>query len=482
MNKKLNKNVIYSLLKSFSQMIFPMITFPYISRVLQAENVGKINFSNSIVGYVSLLASLGLTTYAVRECSKVKNNRERLSQLSSELISINLITTLIAYGGLLIILICFKPLNNYRFLIMILSMSVFFTTLGADWLNTAMEDFGYITIRVFIFQLFSIISMILFVKTPSDYYKYAIITVISTSGANIMNILYRKKYCEVKFTFKIDWKRHIKPIITLFALILSQNIFLNSDITILGLLRGDFEVGLYSTSVKIYNLINTMIASIAWVVMPQMSFLFEQKNYDEINKLFKFSANFIFILGIPCVVGLNLYSSEIIQVIAGNSFANANVSLKILSFALLVSLIAGLLGNIILLPEGKDNICLKACSISAVFNIISNLILIPLMGLNAAAMTTLFSQLIVLIIYYINMNPKIYLENKKEIILQPIIASSSIILLKYVINCFYQFSILVFLISICLTVIIYFSILILLNNTFIMSYFKSLVRKGEHKK
>ena len=185
MNKKLNKNVIYSLLKSFSQMIFPMITFPYISRVLQAENVGKINFSNSIVGYVSLLASLGLTTYAVRECSKVKNNRERLSQLSSELISINLITTLIAYGGLLIILICFKPLNNYRFLIMILSMSVFFTTLGADWLNTAMEDFGYITIRVFIFQLFSIISMILFVKTPSDYYKYAIITVISTSGAKL---------------------------------------------------------------------------------------------------------------------------------------------------------------------------------------------------------------------------------------------------------------------------------------------------------
>ena len=310
MDNKVRKNSIYSLLKAFSQVVFPLITFPYISRVLHAENVGKVNFGNSIISYVSLAASLGITTYAVRECSKIKDDKNKLENMVGQIISLNMVTTFIAYIGLALALLAAKPLENYREMIIILSTTVLFTTLGADWLNTAMEDFKYITVRTFLFQLVSIAAMLLFVRKPEDYMRYAVITVIASSGANITNMVYRRKFCKTKLTLNIDWKRHLPPVLLLFVMVLAQTIYCNSDITILGIIKGNYEVGLYSTSVKIYNLVNSTIASIAWVVMPQMTKNFNEGNYDEINKLFRYAFNFVVILGLPCVVGINIVSGD----------------------------------------------------------------------------------------------------------------------------------------------------------------------------
>lgn len=109
MDNKVRKNSIYSLLKAFSQVVFPLITFPYISRVLHAENVGKVNFGNSIISYVSLAASLGITTYAVRECSKIKDDNNKLENMVGQIISLNMVTTFIAYIGLALALLAAKP-------------------------------------------------------------------------------------------------------------------------------------------------------------------------------------------------------------------------------------------------------------------------------------------------------------------------------------------------------------------------------------
>ena len=182
-NASIKKNTVYNIIKTASSILFPIITFPYISRVLQPDNIGKINFGSSIVGYISLLATLGVTTYAIRECSKVKNDREELGKLSGEILSINLFTTFIAYLVLAVLLLLYGKLRDYRLLILIQSMSVIFTTLGADWLNTAMEDFRYITIRSVAFQVISVILMFVFVREPDDYLKYAIITVLSSNGS-----------------------------------------------------------------------------------------------------------------------------------------------------------------------------------------------------------------------------------------------------------------------------------------------------------
>lgn len=481
MKNSVGKNSIYSLIKSFSQIVFPLITFPYISRTLLAENVGKINFAKSIVGYVGLIASLGITTYAVRECARVREDKEKLENTASQIISMNLILTVIAYICLCVTLILAKPLHDYRLLIGILSLTVVFTTLGADWLNTAMEDFKYVTIRTFLFQLLSLLAMFIFVHKPDDYLKYAVITVLAESGANILNVVYRRKYCRTFFTFKIDWKKHLTPVLLMFAMILSQTIFCSSDITILGIVRGDFEVGLYSTSVKIYNLVNSMIASVAWVVMPQMSYHFAKQNYDEINRLFKFSANFIVVLGLPCVVGINVLCPEIIQVLAGSEFMSAVPSLHILTIALALSLMSGLIGNIVLLPSKREDICLKSCAWAAAINIVTNFIFIPLFGLNAAAATTVVAQLVTLLIGIVHMDKKVKIDNWKEILRAPVIGSVGIIAVVAAVSVTVHQVWLRMALGIILSVIVYVGVLVTLKNRFAREMLQPILSKINRK-
>ena len=285
--KSLKKNSIYSILKTGSSILFPLITFPYISRVLLTENVGKINFGLSIVSYFSLIASLGITTYAIRECSTVREDRKKLSDIASQIWSINIITTLFAYFALSITLLCYRKLDNYRILIIIQSISILANTLGADWLNSAMEDFRYITLRTVAFQFISLMLMLIYVQKPEDYMKYAVISLISSAGASITNVWYRRRYCRVRFTKDIDWKRHFAPIMYLFVMILAQTIFNSVDSTMLGLMHGDHEVGIYSAAHKINNIINQVVGSLLWVIMPRMSYYFAERKYDEINILLR---------------------------------------------------------------------------------------------------------------------------------------------------------------------------------------------------
>src|SRR5574344_1032795 len=386
------KNTVLNIIRTLSSVVFPLITFPYISRVLHAENIGKVNFGNSIISYASLIASLGISTYAIRECSKVRDDKEKLNDISSQLLSINLISTLVSYVFLIFLLLFWNFLHEYKILIIIQSLAVIFTTLGADWINTAMEDFKYITIRSLVFQLISIVAMFLFVRKPEDYVVYAAITVLSSSGANIVNIVYRRRFCKTRITFHIDWKTHMPPIFMLFAVTLFSIIYTNVDMTMLGIMKGDKDVGIYSTAVKIYNIVNMTVASIAAVVLPQLSYNFNKKDYAEVNRLILYAARFIAVLGLPCIAGIDAIAEEIVTVVACAEYVSAAVPLRILSIALLFSYMGGLVGNMILIPSGKEKICLVATGISAALNFIGNLLLIPKLGIVAAALTTAVSE------------------------------------------------------------------------------------------
>ena len=471
------KNTLFNTIKSIFGIIYPLITFPYISRVLLTENVGKINFGNSVVSYFSLIASLGVTTYAVRECSKYKEDRVKLGEVSSQILSINIWSTIVAYLALGITLLVARPLDSYRTLIIIQSSTILFTTLGADWLNTAMEDFKFIAVRTIGMQVFSLILMFIFVKNPQDYLTYATVSVIASSGVNVINIFYRRRYCKTKFTLHIEWKKHLPPILLLFSLILSQTIYTSSDTTILGLFKGDYQVGLYSTSVKIYNIVNTVVASVAWVVMPQLSANFAKRDYNQINKLLKYSLNFIVLLGLPCLVGLNVITKEIILLIAGESYLGAEISLRILTFSLACSFISGWIGNMMMLPAGKEKICLKSSIISAVVNIALNLILIPIWGLNAAATTTAISESLGIIIKRPYVDKEIHIDGLKQMIAAPVVGSIGIIIVSIMVRCFITSPYLIAILTILLSGMVYLATLVLMRNEFAMNFLNPIVSK-----
>lgn len=479
MNKKtsVKKNTLFNMIKSLFSIIYPLITFPYISRILQTENVGKINFSNSVVSYFSLIASLGVTTYAVRECSKYKDDKDSLSNTASQIFSINMWSTIIAYMALVITLIVAKPLYNYKILIIIQSTTILFTTLGADWLNTAMEDFRFIAIRTMSMQIISLLLMFIFVRRTEDYIIYAVISIVASSGANVINIFYRKRYCTTRFVLHIDWRKHMPPILMLFSLILSQTIYTSSDTTILGLCKGDYQVGLYSTSVKIYNIVNTVVASVAWVVMPQLSANFAKKNFEKINSLLKYSLNFIIVLGLPCLVGLNIITKEIIILIAGRTYLGAELSLRILTISLGFSFISGWIGNMMMLPAGKENICLKASVISAVVNIILNLILIPKWGLNAAAITTAISEFIGIIIKIPYIEKEIKIEGFKNMIEAPIVGALGILLVGVIVKYCLKSQYMIAIVTIVISCFEYLFVLMVMKNEFAINFLKPVINK-----
>lgn len=477
MSNSVQKNAIFNTIKTVFGIIYPLITFPYISRVLMAENIGKINFGNSIVSYFSLIASLGVSTYAIRECSKVRDNKEELNRTASQIFSINIISTLISYLALAITLVVARPLDNYRELICIQSATILFTTLGADWINSAMEDFKFIAIRTMGMQIVALALMFAFIHRPEDYITYAIISVIASSGANLINIIYRRKYCKTRFTFQTDWKKHLPPIFTMFSLILAQTIYCNSDMTMLGLMKGDYEVGLYSTSVKIYNLVNQVVSSVAFVVMPQLSANFEKEDFKRINELLRYSLNFIIVLGLPCLVGLNVICTSIIGTLGGDEYLGASTSLHILSMSLACSFISGWIGNMIMIPSGREKISLRSGIVSAILNVVLNVFLIPIWGLNGAAFTTFLAEFTGIVVKWPYIDKRVKIKNLFNMVKAPLVGSVLIAVSGIVVSLIFKSHVLTTGVTIAISVILYALVLLIMKDEFFMGYMSPILRK-----
>ena len=426
----LRTNAVYNALKTVSTIIFPLITFPYISRVLLPDNVGKVNFGLSVISYFSMIATLGMSTYAVRECAKVKKDNAKLSAVASELYSISICTTIIAYILLFVTLLCFRRFDQYRTLIIIQSTTILFGTLSADWLNSAMEDFRFITVRTVALQLVSIVLMVLFVKDQEDYIKYAVISVVSSSGAGIINIWYRRRYCKVCFTLNMKLKHHMGPVFAFFAMVLSTTIFANADTTMLGLICGDYEVGLYSTAHKISRLISQLVQSIILVLIPRLSALFANNDFGNANKLLRKLLNFNITFGLPCVVGLIMVATDAVTVFAGLEYAPAGNVLRFMSISFLFSLVGGsFLGNAVLLPMGKEKYYMVVCLITAACNVILNAIFIPLFQANAAAATSALNGFLIFILLLLKVDKRIRVEKLAQVFISPIVGCVGIVII-----------------------------------------------------
>ena len=215
--KSLGVNALINSIRSVVNLIFPLITFPYVSRILSVNGMGIYNFSSTYVGYFLLLAGLGIYTYAIREGAKFRNDREKMSQFASQVFTINIVSTLIAYVLLLLSLLIFKNLNNYVSAILIFSLQIIFTTIGTEWIYTIYEEYNYITIRSILFKIISMILLFLLVKKASDYLVYVSISVFASVGSNVLNFIHSKSYCSIKLVKNVDWYKHLKPIIIIFA-------------------------------------------------------------------------------------------------------------------------------------------------------------------------------------------------------------------------------------------------------------------------
>lgn len=390
--KSMAVNAGMNSIQTICRMVFPLITFPYITRVLGVENIGMYNFCTSIISYFTLIAGLGISTFAIREGAKYRDNCEKMSDFASKVFSINVIATAISYFLLVVMIVAIPSLKGNATMLFVLSTSIAFTTVGCEWIFNIYEDFSYIAIRSIVFQLISMILMFLFVKSEKDVLNYAIITVVSSSGASLINAFSRRNYCKIRFCINSGMKKMIIPILVLFANTIATTIYVNSDTTMVGAIAGNYYTGLYSVATRIYLIVKQVLSAMIVVSIPRLSALIGQQKTKEFEKVGNKIINMLFVIIVPAMIGLYAIADNVVFILSGSKYVEAVPSLRLLTIALFFSLFSWFYTSCILIPCGKEKIVLKVTISAAMVNVILNLVLIPIWKHNAAAFTTVVAE------------------------------------------------------------------------------------------
>ncbi len=396
-NKSIKTNAVLNLIKTLMSVLFPLITFPYASRVLLPEGIGKVQFATSIISYFSLLATLGITSYGVREGAKYRDSKEKLSVFAKEIFTINIFSTTISYAILIILLFVVPKFYIYRELLIVCSSSILFTSLGMEWLYTALEEFKYITVRSICFQLLSLALLFAFVHSKDDVLAYASISVVSSVGSNVFNFINARKYISFKgIKVKlVDLKKHISPVMVLFIMVVTSSIYTILDTSMLGFLTNDYQVGLYTAATKINRIVLNLVVSIGAVLLPRLSYYRGTNDKDNFLNLAYKSADLIMALSIPAAIGLTMLSDNIIYVISGQEFIEAASVMRIINPIIIIVGMSNFIGVQLFMPLRKEKWTLYSDLAGAVCNLLLNVLLITRFGALGAAIASLIAELVV---------------------------------------------------------------------------------------
>lgn len=469
-------NAVLNILKQLCAVVFPLITIPYISRVLGVDNYGKINFAVSVVSYFSIFAGLGVQNYGTREGASLRQSKPQLNRFASELFTLNSLSVLTAYAVLAGVLLFSGKHTDYTGLILVQSLSMVFTWLGMDWVNAAHEDYTYITLRYIAAQILSIIAMFLFVKDSEDYVIYAIINVLACYGVNLLNLFYVRKYVRVRLCFSKTIFRHLTPLLILMGNSLAVSIYVNSDTTLLGILKSDTEVGIYSIATKIYTIVKQLLNAMLIVFVPRLSALLSEKKQEEYQKTLDTLLNILICLLMPAIVGLMLLSSEIVALISGPNFIEAGRSLFVLCISLGFAVFACFFSNCILLPLKKDKMFLTATLAGCVVNVALNFVAIPLWGHVGAALTTVAAEAVVMVICLLYSWKYVRLSVSVKCVLSALVGCAAIVGVTLLAKTFLSGVLLLF-VSIAGSVLLYVAVLAAFRNEFIMDFVKAIKKK-----
>ncbi len=468
--KSIKKNAILNMGTAIGSTLCSVLSLPYVTRVLQPENYGRISYAQSFVSYFSLIAELGILAYAMRECANVRDDRQKYQKLANEMFTFNMCATLISLALSQIVLWTVPGFRSHWILIEIFLVSVIFDTLRVRWLYQSQEDYAYLSLQGLFSHALVLVLIYIFIKQETDYYKYAVILIMPAVIPGIMNIVRSRKYCKLRFTLQTNFKEHFYPIVMIFASNVANTIYVFSDTVILGYITGDYAVGLYAVAIRIYDTTKALLAAAISVTIPRFCYFYNNGHEDEFKKLLGKVTNLIFIICVPAFIGLIILAKEIVLILFGNSYREGTLALQLLSGALLFAVPAMMLSQSILIAMKKEKTVFKVTAFGAILNVVLNIILIPRYAQNAAAFTTLLCEFIVLVIYAFKTQNEWRHNISIKSLLQAMIAG--LIMGVIVANVKLLFDNLLITIIVCLIVGVfsYFGILLLFRNSMVCEY------------
>lgn len=391
-------NAIMNTILTLSSFVFPLITFPYVSRILQPEGTGAVSFATSIVTYFTMVASLGVPTYGIRACSKVRDNKEELSRTVQEILILNLALTVFVYIGFFWAVFHVDKMHDEVTLYGIMSLTIILNVIGVEWLYKGLEQYSYITVRSIAFKFLSLFLMFLMVHEKSDYVVYGAITVVASTGSNIFNLINLRKHIYLYPVRHYNFKRHLKPIVVFFAMSVATTIYTNLDNVMLGFMTNQTQVGYYDAAVKIKNILVSFVTSLGPVLLPRATYYIEHGQVEEFKRIIKKAYHFVWILGVPVMIYFIIMAKESIFLLSGKTYEGSILPMQIIMPTVVLVGLSNVLGIQILLPLGKEHLVFISEVAGAVVDVIINAMLIPKWGAAGAAFGTVMAELVVLMV------------------------------------------------------------------------------------
>jgi len=406
--KSIKLNFIMNTILTMSSFIFPLITFPYVSRVLLPAGTGKVSMATSVITYFSMFAQLGIPTYGIRACAKVRDDRNELSKVAQELLLINIIMSIISYVVLFVLLFSVPKFRCEKELYVVLSFSIILTAIGMEWLYKALEQYTYITVRSVIFKFIALIGMFFLIHKQTDYIVYGGITIFAASASNILNLINAYKYIYLKPIGNYNFRRHLKPVLVFFAMSCATVIYTNLDTVMLGFMATDTDVGYYNAAVKIKGILVSIVTSLGTVLLPRVSYYIQRGEVKEFRRITRKALNFVLLMAMPLLIYFIYFAKEGIIFLSGNDYVGSIVPMQVIMPTLLLIGITNILGIQILVPTGREKIVLYSEIVGAIVDIIINALLIPAYASTGAAIGTLIAEFAVFVVQYRALKNEVY--------------------------------------------------------------------------
>lgn len=409
----IKKNFIFNFLLSISQIVFPLITFPYITHILLPEDVGLVNFVDSFCRYIILFSALGIPIYGVREIAKVKDNINKLETLTNELVSINFILSIIFLFIFFIFVFTIQKLQiNYK-LYLIGSCMIISNVFSFEWYFQGIEEFKYITVRNIGIKIFLSVLTFFIIKRESDVIPYFLLTVLSYFITAVINFLHAKKNIKLKLIFNLNsLKKHFKPLLLIFSTIFFVSAYTLMDTLILGFLTDDKTVGIYTTGLKIAKIPMLFIGALGVVLIPRLSKSYFHNEEADFLLLINKSVNFVITFSLPIFFYIFANSNTIIYLIAGKNYSESAIVLQILSVLGILVGLSNIFGMQVLTTMSKDKYFTISVLAGTISSVLLNLLFIPKFKEIGSAFSNITSEVLVTImtIYFASKFIKIKID------------------------------------------------------------------------
>lgn len=392
MSKSIIKNYAYNLIYQVLSIIVPLITAPFLAKVLGAEGIGTFSFHHSIVYNFSLFVTLGLANYGNRSIARCLDDKEKIKQTFSEiyvmqaicgvLVTAAYVAYAVLWSGNVVLALCFLPF-------------LLGAALDVSWYYFGRESFKLIVFRNTAVKLLTTAAILLFVRSENGVIIYAVIMGAGTLLSQVLiwpGIFKEKVFCPVKMK---DVLKHIKPNLILFLPLIAVSVYRTMDKIMLGGISDMVQVGYYENAEKIVSLLLSVVTTLGIVMLPRMSALSEQKETKLISQMVN---NSVFAMSLIVVIigfGIAAVADDFVVVYYGQEFLKCGDVLKLLCITIPFISYANIIRTQLLIPQNRDKVYIVSHIVGAVVNLIINLCLIPVWGCVGAAIGTIFAEAVV---------------------------------------------------------------------------------------